>query len=127
MNHYETGKDALSRMLGNERAKAISSRFCGLSPAFEQEAISVVFGRTWSRGGLDTKTRALCTIGILAATGRQNALNIVFELALRNGATQDEINETLLQTAAYVGYPAALDALIVLEGVLQQINAPAAK
>ena len=85
--------------------------------AFEQEAVAVVFGRTWSRDALDRKTRALCSIGILAAFGRSNALRIVFELAARNGATREEIIEALLQVAIYAGYPAALDALRVLEAV----------
>lgn len=120
MNNYESGVETLSRMLGTERAQAIVGRFRSLSPAFEQEAISVVFGRTWSRDALDAKTRSLCSIGILSALGRQNALKIVFELALSNGATLDEITEALLQTAIYAGYPAALDAFTVLEDVMNE-------
>lgn len=116
-DNYQSGVDTLSRLLGGERAQAIVERFRALSPTFEQEAVSVVFGRTWSRQALDAKTRALCSIGILSALGRHNALKIVFELALANGATQDEIVEALLQTAIYAGYPAALDALTVLEGI----------
>ena len=120
MSDYDVGVDKLSRMLGAERAQAIVGRFRSLSPVFEQEAISVVFGRTWSRDALDVKTRSLCSIGILSALGRQNALKIVFELALSNGATLDEITEALLQAAIYAGYPAALDALTALESVLSE-------
>lgn len=117
MDHYQQGLDALSQMLGPERAQTIVERFRALSPVFEQEAVSVVFGRTWSRTALDRKTRALCSIGILAALGRVNALRIVFELAIKNGASQEEITEALLQAAIYAGYPAALDALTILEEV----------
>jgi 4-carboxymuconolactone decarboxylase len=118
MNEYERGLRQLKTMLGEARAEAISERFRALSPTFEHEAISVVFGRTWSREAIDSKTRALCSIGILAALGRVNALRIVFELAVKNGATLEEITEALLQVAIYAGYPAALDALTVLEDVL---------
>jgi 4-carboxymuconolactone decarboxylase len=96
------------------------ARFKNLSPAFENEAISVVFGRTWSRDAIDPKTRALCSIGILAALGRHGALRIVFGIALKNGASVDEITEALLQAAIYAGYPAALDALPVLVSVLEE-------
>jgi alkylhydroperoxidase/carboxymuconolactone decarboxylase family protein YurZ len=34
---------------------------------------------------------------------RTQALHIVFELALRNGASQDEIIEALLQVGVYAG------------------------
>ena len=118
MDSYQQGVEQLRQMVGPERMQCIVDRFRALSPAFEQETIAVVFGRTWSREALDRKTRSLCSIGILAALGRQNAMRIVFELAIRNGATLDEITETLLQVAIYGGYPAALDALTTLESVL---------
>jgi 4-carboxymuconolactone decarboxylase len=79
-----------------------------------------VFGRTWSRDAIDPKTRALCSIGILAALGRHGVLRIVFGIALKNGASVDEITEALLQAAIYAGYPAALDALPVLVSVLEE-------
>lgn len=118
MDHYQQGMTVLTEMLGEARAKAISGRFRALSPVFEEEAVTVVFGRTWSRAALDRKSRSLCSIGILAALGRGSALRIVFELAIRNGASLAEIIEALLQVGIYAGYPAALDALAVLEEVL---------
>lgn len=114
-HHHQKGIETLADMLGPERAQAIEARFRTLSPTFEQEAMSVVFGRTWSRDEIDRKTRALVSIGILSALGRGNALRIVFELAVANGASLAEITEVLLQVAIYAGYPAALDALAVLD------------
>lgn len=121
METYDRGLKQLKKMLGEERANAIVNRFRSLSPAFEKEAISVVFGRTWARETLEPKTRALCSICILAALGRQNALKINFELALKNGATVDDIIEALLQVGIYAGYPAALDALSMLDAVLSEM------
>jgi 4-carboxymuconolactone decarboxylase len=123
MDHHQQGIETLADMLGAKRAQAIEARFRALSPSFEQEAMSVVFGRTWSRDTIDRKTRSLVSIGILAALGRGSALRIVFELAIANGANFDEITEALLQVAIYAGYPAALDALTVLEAALPQFEA----
>lgn len=119
-NDYEKGAETLVNLVGKTQADAVMARFKNLSPAFENEAISVVFGRTWSRDAIDPKTRALCSIGILAALGRHGALRIVFGIALKNGASVDEITEALLQAAIYAGYPAALDALPVLVSVLEE-------
>ncbi len=120
MNEYTKGIDTLNMLVGAEQAKKLVGRFNELSPAFENEAISVVFGRTWSREAMDPKTRSLCSIGILAALGRHGALRIVFGISLSNGATVEEITESLLQVAIYAGYPAALDALPVLQEVLKE-------
>jgi 4-carboxymuconolactone decarboxylase len=105
-------------MVGVEKADSVISKFRSLSPLFEREVVSVVFGRTWSREQIDLKTRSLCSICILAALGRINALRINFTLAIENGATKEEIIEILLQVAIYAGYPVALDALTMLHEVL---------
>jgi 4-carboxymuconolactone decarboxylase len=120
VNDYTKGLETLEQLLGAEQADEVASRFKQLSPAFEDEAISVVFGRTWSREAIDPKTRAFCSIGILTALGRHGALRIVFGIALSTGATVEEITEALLQVAIYAGYPAALDALPILQEVLKE-------
>ncbi len=120
MDEYTKGIETLGKLIGSERADKVAGRFRDLSPSFENEAISVVFGRTWSRDAIDVKTRSLCSIGILAALGRHGALRIVFGIALSNGATVEEITEALLQVAIYAGYPAAFDALPILQEVLNE-------
>lgn len=87
MDDYTKGMETLTRLLGVGQADKVVARFRGLSPAFEKEAVSVVFGRTWSRATIDPKTRALCSVGILAALGRHGALRIVLGIAISNGAT----------------------------------------
>jgi len=120
MDSYRQGLEVLTGMLGTDRAAAVVEKFRSLSPVFEQEAVSVVFGRTWARGGIDLKTRSLCSICILASLGRINALKINFTLALENGASLEEITEVLLQVGVYAGYPAALDALSLLDEIVKQ-------
>jgi 4-carboxymuconolactone decarboxylase len=111
MDTYQNGISQLESMLGEAQARQIVAKFHSLSPAFAEEALSVVFGRTWARQGIDRRVRSLCSIGILAALGRTNALGINYQLALVNGVSEEEIVEALLQVAIYAGYPAALDAL----------------
>jgi alkylhydroperoxidase/carboxymuconolactone decarboxylase family protein YurZ len=117
MDDYEQGLETLRKMLGEDRAATVVEKFRRLSPVFEREAVTVVFGRTWSRSGIDRKTRSFCSIGILAALGRMDALKINFALAIAHGAGIEEIEEVLLQVGIYAGYPAALDALKLLAEV----------
>ena len=120
MSDYERGVEQFRQMVGADRVDALLARFGAVCPDFETEVVSVVGGRTWSRGGIDLKTRSLCSLCVLAALGRTNALRLNFDMALTNGATLPEIFEALFQVAVYAGYPAMWDALVQLEQVLAE-------
>jgi 4-carboxymuconolactone decarboxylase len=115
---YDKGYKQFAKMVGEENIEALVSRFRSVCPDFEKEVVSVVGGRIWTRGGIDLKTRSLCSICVLATSGRQNALKLNFKMALRNGAELSEIFEALFQVAAYAGFPAAWDALETFAEVL---------
>ena len=123
MDDYQRGLEQFRQMVGDEKIDGLIERFKSLCPDFATEVVSVVGGRIWTRGGIDLKTRSLCSICVLAALGRTNALKLNFEMALNNGATLEEIFEALFQVAAYAGFPAAWDALIKLEEVLGEGDA----
>ena len=93
MDDYERGLDQFRAMVGDDRIDALLERFGAVCPDFEKEVVSVVGGRIWSRPGLDLKTRSLCSICVLAALGRVNALDLNLRMAINNGATPGEIFE----------------------------------
>ena len=116
---YEKGYAQLARMVGEENIEPLIARFKAVCPDFETEVVSFVGGRIWTRGGIDLKTRSLCSICVLAAQGRNNALKLNLQMALRNGASVEEICEAIFQVAAYAGFAAAWDALEKLGEVLE--------
>ena len=122
MDDYERGFEQFKQMVGDDRIDALVNRFKAVCPDFATEVISVVGGRIWTRPGIDLKTRSLCSISILAALGRDNALKLNLEMALNNGAGIEEIFEALMQVAVYAGFPAAWDAFVKLEEVLDEIG-----
>lgn len=61
---YEKGYRQFSKMVGEENMEKLLSRFKSVCPDFEREVVSVVGGRIWTRGGIDLKTRSLCSSGI---------------------------------------------------------------
>jgi 4-carboxymuconolactone decarboxylase len=119
-NDYENGYAQFARMIGEENIERLSARLKAVCPDFEKEVMAVVGGRIWARGGIDLKTRSLCSISVLAALGRRNALKLNLQMALCNGATVEEICEALFQVAAYAGFAAAWDALEQLREVLEE-------
>jgi 4-carboxymuconolactone decarboxylase len=123
MDDYQRGLEQFRSMVGDDRIDALVERFRSVCPDFEREVVSVVGGRIWTRGGIDLKTRSLCSICVLAALGRVNALKLNFEMAINNGATIEEIFEALFQVAVYAGFPAMWDSLVKLEEVLKELPA----
>jgi 4-carboxymuconolactone decarboxylase len=117
---YEKGYRQFAKMVGEENIEKLVQRFRLVCPDFEREVVSVVGGRVWTRGGIDLKTRSLCSICVLAALGRNNALKLNLQMALRNGAQVGEICEAIFQVAVYAGFPAAWDALDKLAEVLEE-------
>jgi 4-carboxymuconolactone decarboxylase len=118
MDDYQRGYEMFRKMVGDDRIEALVARFGAVCPDFRTEVVSVVGGRMWTRDGIDLRTRSLCSICVLAAQGRTNALKLNFEMAMNNGASIEEIFESLFVVAAYAGYPATWDALVKLEEVL---------
>ncbi|HWP58293.1 MAG TPA: carboxymuconolactone decarboxylase family protein [Candidatus Acidoferrales bacterium] len=108
---YQRGVELLKRMLGEEAAEETRRRWRELSPDFERYVLEFLSGEIWSRGGLPLKIKSLCTISALAALGRSQGLELNIRMALRNGASREEIIETLLQLAPYAGFPAAWEGL----------------
>lgn len=76
------------------------------------------WGAIWTRTGLEPRLRSLLTIGLLTALNRPHELRTHVLGAVRNGCTAEEIEEVLLQTAAYCGIPAAVDAFRVARTAL---------
>jgi 4-carboxymuconolactone decarboxylase len=116
---YQKGLELLRQMLGEKTAEETRKRWQKLSPDFERYVLEFLSGEIWSRRGLPLKIKSLCTISALAALGRAQGLELNIRMALRNGATREEIVETLLQIAPYAGFPAAWEGLQIAEKVFE--------
>lgn len=121
----QRGRQLLERMLGAERAEQASEAWKRACPEFEDYVTEFLAGELWSRPGLDLRTRSLVTVAMLAALGRPLALALNVRIALNNGASERDIVETLLQAAAYAGFPAAWEGLEIARQVFEQKSEPA--
>jgi 4-carboxymuconolactone decarboxylase len=72
-----------------------------------EQSLEMVFGRLWTRPGLDRRSRSLVTLGILIALRAEGELRFHFPIGLRNGLTREELEEVVYHAAGYAGFPAA--------------------
>ena len=116
----QRGAELLGRMLGAEQAEQTREAWREISPDFEGYVVEFLAGEIWSREKLDLRTKSLVTIAAVAAMGRTLALELNIRMALNNGATQQDVVETILQIAPYAGFPAAWEGLAMAANVFRE-------
>ena len=119
----ERGARLIEQMLGPEAAVKTRAAWQEISPDFESYVVEFLAGEIWSRPQLDLRTKSLATIAALAATGRTLALELNIRMALRNGASRQDIVETLLHIAPYAGFPATWEGLAMADKVFNETDA----
>ncbi len=81
--------------------------------------VEFAFGDIYSREGLGLRDRELATVAALTAMGgREPQLKVHIGAALNVGLTEREIEETIIQTVPYAGFPTAINAMNVFKEVV---------
>ena len=107
-------------VLGDEHVDLAIERTTDFTADFQDLITRYAWGEIWARPGLDRRTRSCITLTALIALGHFDELAMHVRAARRNGLTQDEIKEVLLQSAVYCGVPAANHAFAVAQQVLDE-------
>jgi alkylhydroperoxidase/carboxymuconolactone decarboxylase family protein YurZ len=90
----------------------------GFASDLGAQALECVFGRVWVRPGLDLRSRSLVTLAILIATQQWTEVRVHAGAAMNNGLTREELEEVVIQSAPYAGYPVAAHAAKVMSELL---------
>ena len=117
---HERGMRNRREVLGDEHVDAAIERTSDFTADFQDFITRYAWGEVWDRPGLDRRTRSAITLTALIAVGRFDELEMHVRAALRNGLSEDEIKEVLLQSAIYCGVPAANSAFAVAQKVLEE-------
>jgi 4-carboxymuconolactone decarboxylase len=120
---YDAGLAIRKEVLGEAHVERSLAAVSDFSRPVQEFVTRACWGDVWSRPGLDRRTRSLLNLVMLTALGRNHELGVHVRGALTNGATEQEIQEALLQAAIYCGVPAALESFRVAERVLGEIAA----
>lgn len=116
---FEVGKEARNRVLGEEYVTRAFSTADSFNLEFQQLVTEYCWGEIWGRTVLSDKQRSLNNLCIIAALNRSHEFKIHFRGAIRNGATLDELRDTLMQIAVYAGIPAGVEAFRLGREVLE--------
>ena len=117
---HERGMKARREVLGDEHVDAAVENTSDFTADFQDFITRYAWGEIWSRPGLDRRTRSAITLTALTAMGRFDELGMHVRAALRNGLSEDEIKEVLLQSSIYCGVPAANSAFAVAQRILDE-------
>jgi 4-carboxymuconolactone decarboxylase len=90
---------------------------------FQDLITRYAWGEIWARPGLTRAERSIITLTALATLRQEEELAMHTRAALRNGLTQEQIGEVLLQVAVYAGAPAANRAFAVAQRVFAETPA----
>jgi 4-carboxymuconolactone decarboxylase len=116
MSHDE-GMRVRREVLGGEHVDRAVANTTELTRDFQDLITRYAWGEIWTRPGLDRRTRSCITLTALVARGQFDELALHIRAARRNGLTDEEIAEVLLQCAVYCGVPAANSAFSVFQDV----------
>ena len=122
---YQKGMEVRRTLHGEASFKKSNTVTYGdpLMTNFIKVATTSVFGASWARPGLDLKTRALVVMVSDACTGQEAELHIHMIFALKQGWTEEEITEVLLQLMGYVGAPKIREAMLIAVKVFAEYKA----
>lgn len=120
---YEAGLAMRKQVLGAAHVERSLGQVTEFSRPIQELVTEYCWGAVWTREGIDPKTRSMLNLAMLAALNRGHELGVHVRGAIRNGVTETEIQEVLMQVGIYVGVPAALEAFRIAESKIDEMKA----
>lgn len=84
--------------------------------------IEFAFGDIYQREGLNLREREIATVAMLTVLGRETQLRVHMHAALNVGLSAEEIEEAIIQTVPYAGFPTAINGINILKDVLSEVH-----
>ncbi len=113
---YEQGLAKLAQVDG-KAGEEVVSRLGDLG----RYIVEFSFGDIYSREGLSLRDRQIATVAMLTALGgREPQLRLHLGAALNVGLSPQEVEEIILHTVSYAGFPTAINAMRLLQEVLAE-------
>jgi 4-carboxymuconolactone decarboxylase len=115
---YDEGMKIRKEVLGENYLATAMPGADAFNMPLQERVIEYCWGAIWGREGLNRKTRSLINLAMISALNRLHELRADVRRALRNGVSNDEIREALLQVVIYCGVPAGVEAFRIAREVL---------
>ena len=121
---YERGMRVRRAVLGDAHVDRALLGASDLDRDFQEFITEYAWGGPWSRAGLDTRTRHLVTLAVLAALPREHELALHLRATVNTGVTQDDLRELFMHVAVYAGVPVANRAYTLARETLAEREQP---
>jgi 4-carboxymuconolactone decarboxylase len=120
---FERGLALRKQVLGTEYVERSLAQADEFSRPMQELSTRWCWGETWSRPGLSRRDRSLLNLGMISALNWPHELRLHVKAALRNGLSEDEIREAMLQVAVYCGVPAGMDSIRIAREAIAEYRA----
>lgn len=122
---YDEGLAVRKAVLGEAYVDNALRNATPFTQPLQELVTEFCWGAVWTREGLPRKTRSLLNIAMLVALNRPHELRIHVQGAIRNGCTEQEVAEVLLQASVYAGIPAGVDGFRVARQAIDDLASAA--
>lgn len=124
---FDEGYAIRAEVTGQQHVERSWTNASDFSRPMQELATQSGWGLIWGRPGLDRRTRSLLNIAMLVALGKDAELAVHVKGAIRNGVTEAEIQEAIMQASIYAGLPAGMAGTRVADKALQELRDEKAK
>ena len=119
---YERGMKVRRAVHGDAHVDRATAGITDFNREFQDLITRYAWGEIWTRPGLDRKTRSYLVLTALIALGHWDEFRMHVNSAFNNGVTESELKEVILQSAIYLGVPAANHAFKEAATVIAERN-----
>ena len=116
----EQGMRVRRAVLGDAHVDRAMQNTTEFTAPFQDWITRNAWGEIWSRPGLSRPERSIAVLTVLAAQQHEDELHMHVKAALRNGLTEEQIREVLLQVGLYAGVPVANRAFAVAARAIRE-------
>ena len=121
-DRFKKGMKVRKSVLGEDHVERAEANKTDFDADFQRFITETAWGSVWVRPGLETKTRQLLTIAMLAALGKHEELALHVRATRNTGVSRSEVKEVLMQVAVYAGVPAANSAFAIAKRVYAEMD-----
>lgn len=116
MNRYEQGLDYFMSMQQDEDlAQKQLTKLKENSPKLHKLMMEFAFNDIQESDLLDKKERNIITIALLTSLGATNQLKLHINMGRKNGLSDEQMEEIIIQTIPYTGFHRAWEAIKILK------------
>jgi len=116
---FTRGLEIRREVLGSEYVDNNLAESDEFMMTFQHIVTELAWGLAWDGAALDKKTKSVLSVGILAALGRFEEVEIYTKGALATGVSVNELKDVLTHVAVYCGTPTGRQAFLAAHKALQ--------